>query len=69
MISERQLRLLSEAVTDAEAWCGSLIGAAPLAAVEEFDNRIKKMRAAVKAARETRDELVKRIKDNAYPSY
>lgn len=59
MISERQLRLLSEAVSEAEAWRGSIIGAAPMAAIEEFDNRIKKMRAAVKAARETRDELKK----------
>lgn len=57
MISERQLRLLSEAVSDAAFWRGSLVGCAPDCVVEEFDGRIERMRAAVRAARETRREL------------
>lgn len=60
MITERQLRLLSEAVSEAEAWRGSMIGAAPQEAIDEFDSRIKKMRAAVKAAREDR-EIIKKL--------
>lgn len=57
MITLAQLKLLSEAVSDAEAWRGSLVGCAPYEAIEDFDNKIKRMRAAVKAARETRDSL------------
>ena len=59
MISERQLRLLSEAVSDAASWRGSLVGAAPACVVDEFDGRIERMRVAVKAARETRRALLR----------
>lgn len=58
MISERQLRLLSEAVSEAASWRGNLVGAAPACVVEEFDGRIERMRVAVKAAREARQELL-----------
>lgn len=57
MITLAQLRLLSEAVSEAESWRGSMVGCAPQEALDRFDAKIKRMRAAVKAARETRDSL------------
>lgn len=62
MISLRQLALLSAAVTDAEMWRGNLLGAAPLPAIEEFDERIREMREAVKSARKDRAKLAKLLK-------
>lgn len=57
MITLRQLRLLSEAVSEAETWRGNLVGAAPDYAIEAFDAKIKKMRMAVRAARKDREQL------------
>lgn len=57
MITERQLRLLSEAVPDAQTWRGNLVGAAPDYAIEAFDRKIERMRQAVKAAREDLVEI------------
>lgn len=62
MITERQLRLLSEAVSEAQTWRGSLVGAAPDYVLDNFDKRILAMRKAVKAAREDRDQLKALIK-------
>jgi hypothetical protein len=62
MISLRQLRLLSEAISDAEDWRGSMIGAAPVEAINEFDKRIKEMRLALKAAHDDRLELLRHAK-------
>lgn len=58
MITYRQLRLLSEAVDEAESWRGSLIGAAPFEVLDEFDERILKMRQAVESVKSTRLELL-----------
>lgn len=57
MISLRQIRLLSQAVTEAAQWRGNLVGAAPDWAIEEFDDKIRLMRAAVHAAMMDRIEL------------
>lgn len=60
MISIRQLRLLSFAVSEAAAWRGSMVGCAPQEALDEFDANIAAMRKAVKAARDDR-ELIKTL--------
>lgn len=57
MITLRQLRLLSEAVTEAELWRGSMVGAAPQSAIDAFDQRIAAMRKAVREARHDRKLL------------
>ena len=57
MITLRQLRLLSEAVSEAECWRGNLVGCAPQEALDAFDQRIAAMRNAVKAARADRAKL------------
>lgn len=62
MITERQLRLLSEAVSEAETWRGNLVGCAPDYVLDAFDDKIKRMRLAVRAAREDRDQLKALIK-------
>lgn len=55
MITLRQIKLLANAVDEAEAWRGSMVGCAPQEALDEFDANIAAMRAAVKEARKDRD--------------
>lgn len=58
MISLGQLKLLKEAVDEAESWRGMHVGAAPDWYLEAFDKKIADMRKAVKAAKEDRKTLI-----------
>jgi hypothetical protein len=70
MITLKQIKLLEEAVDEAESWRGMHVGAAPDWFMDDFDDKIKSMRKAVEAVRRDRAEL-KAIRLNAamYKSY
>lgn len=57
MITLKQIKLLEEAVDEAEDWRGMHVGSAPDWFLDKFDDNIKAMRKAVEAVRRDRAEL------------